>query len=314
MSNLQKELSSISQNLSESKSLLKKLNNLENKSLQNEKTYISLRKLGLEKLISVSQIAEKAKDAAKNRAEHQELETEYQAAKSKLNNCKKQIILLESELTELRSQRDETVGAVASSEAEIMRIDKDLEKEKKRISLLNEAQEQIAIVAAYLSILDPKTGIADYLLKKSRSYLEEAVNSVLGECKASFRVYISDEFELSISSASLSSRQYSEKLISATLGSGYQKFVLGLAFRTALWKLAEVPLLDCQFIDEGFGCCDEDNLETIIQYLMASVSTPNAPRIIFIVSHIEALKNAIQSPLIINIKPSGSKVNNEGQF
>jgi DNA repair exonuclease SbcCD ATPase subunit len=87
--------------------------------------------------------------------------------------------------------------------------------------------------------------------------------------------------------------------------------VISLAFRTALWRLAEVPLLDCQFIDEGFGCCDEDNLETIIQYLMASTSAPNAPRIIFIVSHIETLKNAIQQPLIIKIESSGSKINNE---
>jgi DNA repair exonuclease SbcCD ATPase subunit len=311
MHDLQKELSSISQNLSESKSSLEGLNNLENKVLQNKKTYISLRKLGLAKLISVSQSVEKAKAAVKTCAERQELETEYKVEKNKLNNYKKQIILLESELTKLRSQRDETVGSVASLEAEIIRIDKGLEEEKRRINSLNETQEQINIVVAYRSILDPKTGIANYLLKKSRSYLEKAVNSVLGECRAPFRVYISDELELSISSASLSSQHYSEKLLSATLGSGYQKFVLSLAFRTALWKLAEVPLLNCQFIDEGFGCCDEDNLETIIQYLVSSVSAPNAPRIIFIVSHIEALKNAIQSPLIINIELSGNKVDNE---
>src|SRR4051794_34027335 len=120
MHDLQKELSSISQNLSESKSSLEGLNNLENKVLQNKKTYISLRKLGLAKLISVSQSAEKAKAAVKTCAERQELETEYKVEKNKLNNYKKQIILLESELTKLRSQRDETVGSVASLEAEII--------------------------------------------------------------------------------------------------------------------------------------------------------------------------------------------------
>jgi DNA repair exonuclease SbcCD ATPase subunit len=309
--NFQKELSLTSQKISESKSLLFELTSLENEALHMEKEHLGLRKLGLKKIISAFQNIEGAKNALKTQTERQQFKNELQATKFKLNEQKKQLTLLESELIDLRSQRDKIMGLVVASEAEISRIDKSITEEKKRIDLLTTTQEKINIITAYRKILDPKTGIADYLLKKSRSYLEETVNSVLGECSALFRVYINDEFELNISSNS-HSEQHSEKFLSATLGSGYQKFVLSLAFRAALWRLSEVPLLDCQFIDEGFGCCDEDNLEAVIQYLMASTSAPNAPRIIFIVSHIETLKNAIQRPLIINIELSGSKVNNEG--
>lgn len=223
----------ISQKLSESKSSLEELNNLENEALRIEKSYISLRKLGLERVRFASQKVEAVKESIKVQAERQKLKAEYQAAEVKLAEWKRQIFFLENELVELRLQRDKIMNLVAAAEAEIGRIDKSLEEEKKRINSLTESQEEINIIAAYRGILNPKTGIADYLLKKSRSYLEDAVNFVLGECRTSFQAYISDEFELSISSNNRS-QQYSEKLLSATLGSGYQKFVLSLAFRTAL--------------------------------------------------------------------------------
>ncbi|RHZ35300.1 metallophosphoesterase [endosymbiont GvMRE of Glomus versiforme] len=308
--NLQQELISVSQKLSESKSLLKELARLESETFQMEKEFISLRKLGLERVKSASQKVEMTKEFIKVQAERQKLKIKHQLVEEKLTEWKRRIVSSKNELAELRLQRDKIMNFVATTESEIKRIDKSLEEERKRINLLTETQEKINIITAYRGILNPKTGIADYLLKKSRFYLEDAVNSVLGECRALFQVYISDEFELSISSNN-HSQQQSKKLLSAKLGSGYQKFVLSLVFRTALWKLAEVPLLNCQFIDEGFGCCDEDNLETVIQYLMASVSASNAPQIIFIVSHVERLKNAIQQPLFINIELSGSKVNNE---
>lgn len=303
-------MSLVSQKLLELKSSVVELISLESQALRMEKEYLGLRKLGLKKIISASQNIEAVKNALKTQIERQQLKNEFQTTEFKLSEQKKQLIFLESELVELRSQRDKIMGKVAASEAEVSRIDNSIVEEKKRMSSLTASQEKINIITAYRKILDPKTGIADYLLKKSRVYLEKTVNSVLGECGALFRFYINDEFELNIFSNSQSD-QHSEKLLSATLGSGYQKFVLSLAFRAALWRLSEVPLLDCQFIDEGFGCCDENNLGAIVQYLIASASSPNAPRIIFIVSHIETLKNAIQHPLIINIEPSGSKVNNK---
>jgi DNA repair exonuclease SbcCD ATPase subunit len=293
MSDFQKELSLIFQKISELKNLQVELENLENKALRMEKEYVSLRKLGLEKIISTSQYVEKVKISLKARTERQKLKDEYQTIEVKLSGLKKQLTFSESELIELRSQRDQFMISAATSEAEVARIDESITEEKKRKKSLAITQEKINIIKAYRKILDPKTGIANYLLKKSQSYLEETVNSVLEECGALFRAYINDEFELNISSSN-QPEQRSENFLSATLGSGYQKFVLSLAFRAALWRLAEVPLLDCQFIDEGFGCCDEENLEAIIQYLIASISAHNAPRIIFIVSHIETLKNAIQ--------------------
>ncbi|CAJ0749013.1 23663_t:CDS:10 [Entrophospora sp. SA101] len=306
----QKELSLISQKLAESQSSLTELVRLETESLKTENQYINLRKLGLEKVISAVKNVEDVKEAAKNRAERHKLQIESQLTKKKIADYKEKIISLESELTDLGSQRDKTMGQIASAEAEVKRLNKSLVEETKRKDLLTETQEKINIITAYRKILDPKTGIADYLLKRSRAYLEEAVNSVLGECSTNFRVYINEEFELS-TSVNNQSEQGSEVFLSATLGSGYQKFVLSLAFRKALWKLAEVPLPDCQFIDEGFGCCDEDNLEAIAQYLVVSTSALDSPSLIFIVSHIETLKNAIQKPLIIKVGSLGSEVRND---
>ncbi|CAH1755700.1 6708_t:CDS:2 [Entrophospora sp. SA101] len=289
---LQKELVIVSQSLAKSQSALTKLNQQEVATLQTENRHVNLRKLGLEKVISAIKNVETAKDAVRTRVERRKLKTELQKITNKLDDCKRKITSLDNELNNLRSQRDQVKNLAASSEAEINRLNERLEEEKKRKISLNEVQEEINLITAYRKILDSKTGIANYLLKRSRSYLEEVVNSVLEECGATFKVYISEEFELNISANYLEVN--SEILLSASLGSGYQSFVLSLAFRTALWRLAEVPLPSCQFIDEGFGKCDEENLEAIIQHLVASTSASNAPRLIFIVSHIETLKNAIQ--------------------
>jgi len=138
-------------------------------------------------------------------------------------------------LTELRSQRDKIVGSLITSESEIAQINKSITEEKKRMNSLTATQEKSNIIAAYRRILDPKTGIADYLLKKSRFYLEDVVNLILGECRALFRIiHISDEFELSISSNNQLKKHNFGQLISASLGSGYQKFTLSLALRSAL--------------------------------------------------------------------------------
>jgi len=126
--------------------------------------------------------------------------------------------------------RDDVIGSISSSNDKIIQLKNLLKEELKRSEEIIENQKNLEIINSYRKILDPKTGIADKLLKKSCFYLEDEVNSVLEECNASFKVKISEEFEL----RTIFKVGEEETEISARLSSGYQKFVLSLAFRTAL--------------------------------------------------------------------------------
>ncbi|CAG8669528.1 4849_t:CDS:2, partial [Ambispora gerdemannii] len=254
--NLEKELTLISQKLVASQSSLAELIHGENEARQKETQFISLRKLGLEKVIAATKNVATVKETIKTRTKRQQLKSELPQLENKLATCQKWILSQEAELTDLRLQRDQTVGIIASLDAEVGRLSQALVEETQRVHLLTETQEKINLITTYRKILDPKTGIADRLLKRSRAYLEAAVNSVLGECGASFRLHINEELELNTTTNN-PSVPASKILLAATLGS------------------AEVPLPDCQFIDEGFGTCDETNLEAIIHYLVASTTAPN---------------------------------------
>jgi hypothetical protein len=50
-------------------------------------------------------------------------------------------------------------------------------------------------------------------------------------------------------------------------GSGYQQFVLCIAFRLAFADNSHVPLLNCLMIDEGFGCLDDENIIKVVEVL-----------------------------------------------
>ncbi len=103
-------------------------------------------------------------------------------------------------------------------------------KEKKRSKQLSSKQSELELISTYRKIIDPRTGLADRLLKRSVFYLQNVVNSVLSECGASFSIYFTEDFE--IKTVVGIGKQLS--VIPSKLSSGYQKFVLSLAFRSAL--------------------------------------------------------------------------------
>ena len=105
--------------------------------------------------------------------------------------------------------------------------------------------------------------------------------------------------------------QYRAKLqFPATLASGYQKFVLSLSARLAVWRLAASPRPDALVIDEGFGACDGEYLGALAGALEALASAPGGPRLVFVVSHVDELKARLARALEIAALPGGSRVAN----
>ena len=100
--------------------------------------------------------------------------------------------------------------------------------------------------------------------------------------------------------------------LSASLSSGYQHFVLSLAARLAIWRLARAPRPDAMVIDEGFGACDEDYLDALAGALEALAGAPGGPRLVFIVSHVDGLKVALRASARNRTGPHGKPRNERG--
>lgn len=91
-----------------------------------------------------------------------------------------------------------------------------------------------------------------------------------------------------------------------SLTSGFEKFSLSLAIRVALINISNLPRPNFLIIDEGFGVLDAENLasmDTLFSYLKTSFD------FIMIVSHLEALRDVVDTHIEITKDNGFSKVN-----
>lgn len=92
----------------------------------------------------------------------------------------------------------------------------------------------------------------------------------------------------------------SAQKLPADMGSGFQKFIISIAFRIAFTtNLYNSPQFLC--IDEGFGCMDDTNTAKLGE-LFAAIR-PNF-KFVFIITHITELQSIIADPLVITDAPT----------
>ena len=143
---------------------------------------------------------------------------------------------------------------------------------------------QVAVLAAYRLLLHPKNGIGAKLLETAVSDITYQLESALLSMEANFTFEFTSEYELSLID------RVTKMSVPPSLGSGYQQFVLALAVRWAISKVAKIPLPACFMIDEGFGCLDDVNLPKVVEALsiLALQETPGSVKPIMIaVTHRE---------------------------
>lgn len=214
-----------------------------------------------------------------------------------------------------------TAAQAVSQEAtalqrEAGRLQAELTRESARASQHGEAATRQAVLKAYRAVLRPSGGIGDRLLERGRAALSRQINGALRELGAHFAAEICADYGVTIWPTAPAGAPAGTPAapagapLPASLGSGYQKFVLGLAARLATWRLSASPRPDAFIVDEGFGACDEEYLEAMATALESLAAAPGGPRLVFVVSHVDALKARLGRALEIEAGPAGSRVAN----
>ena len=101
---------------------------------------------------------------------------------------------------------------------------------------------------------------------------------------------------------------YDDKKWKLELSSGLEQFVSSLAIRVALINISNLPRPNFIAIDEGFGCADAENLavmSTLFSYLKTNFD------FIWIISHLDAMKDMVDNRIEITKDNGFSKINYE---
>lgn len=203
------------------------------------------------------------------------IQTRYQEMEAKRNELTTQCALLSSSI-------DTHNQAVGEYETEQLRLDQ---------------------FETYALMLREEGGIGDQIVKRSYNELQSDTNHVLAQMNVHFTAQIDGQCNIYVRNTV--DRQ-SQAPINVALASGFQRFALKMAFRFVLWRKAKIPIPDCLVTDEGFGTCDDENLNGIAEHLEALVTQPDAPRLMFAVTHLPEMKNRIENALSITVRCTGN--------
>ena len=151
----------------------------------------------------------------------------------------------------------------------------------------------------YYMMTISRDGIPYNLISKALPTIESEINSILNQI-VEFTVNLTTDGKNVIGHIN-----YDGKKWPIEMGSGLEKFVLSLAIRVALINISNLPRPNFIAIDEGFGCADKDNLNSMSSLLSYFRDIFD---FIWVVSHLDAMKDMVDTQLEIKKERGFSKI------
>ncbi len=145
-----------------------------------------------------------------------------------------------------------------------------------------------------------KNGIPYNIISNVLPTLEIEINNILNQI-VEFNVRLKTDGKNIISDI-----EYDDATWPLEMSSGLERFVSGLAIRVALISISNLPRPNILAIDEGFGCADSDNLSqmgSLFSYLKHTFD------FIWVISHLDQMKDMVDSRLEIKKEGKFSKIN-----
>jgi DNA repair exonuclease SbcCD ATPase subunit len=201
-----------------------------------------------------------------------------QILEDNLEDSKVELIEAEKELAMLSGQ--ETL--LAENIANLKTLENEILLEKNKLDIFD----------IYSKILDEATGIPNLLMKRNFAVLRNAINEVLASY-TDMQIEMSDDFNINVKTVNSQSLE---------LASGFQKFIISLAYRIAVSQISNAPMFNGLIIDEAISATDKDNLPFVVDFL---TKISEKYYTLLVITHTDSLQDVIEKPLYID------RINNE---
>jgi DNA repair exonuclease SbcCD ATPase subunit len=214
---------------------------------------------------------------------------------------------LEGDINELRGDMDNLSSLIdnISNDINVVHGDVKVQENNKNniLSTIKEVEELEIKYKAYEFYLNAvkRDGVPYELISKAIPTVEGAVNEILSQI-----VDFSVMLEMDGKNINCYIVYDDDNIWPIELTSGMEKFISSLAIRVGLINVCNIPSTNFLVIDEGFGNMDSDNLNSVynlFQYLKSQF------QFTMIVSHIEGMRDAVDTLLELKKEEGFSKIN-----
>ena len=214
----------------------------------------------------------------------------------KISMIKKQVSNLNTRINTEDAERISLTSEITKSETEIKR----LEDEKDEYADLIKRWRIFNLVENAFS----KKGIPLQIIASQLPLINEEISKIL-QGVTGFTVELetkpgSNDMQVYIN--------YGDSRRIIECGSGMEKMMASLAIRVALINISSLPKTDLLVIDEGFGALDDTNIEACSRLLD---SLKKWFKNIMVISHVDAVKDAVDNVLEITQFEKNAKVVHE---
>lgn len=192
---------------------------------------------------------------------------------------------LEYEYTKKIIEIKQEITQIKQCQSEIIKYKNEKDLIKKIFELLSEGNND---------------GFLEFLLNKQvLNVITKNVNSILNHI-CNFNIVLSYTKK-----GVYIHKKLNNKLLPSSALCGFEKFVVNIALKIVFSQINNKIKTDFFIIDEGFSCCDSENLKKLTRlfnYLRSKYKW------CFIISHIEQIKNMFDKSIIINKTIEGSHI------
>jgi DNA repair exonuclease SbcCD ATPase subunit len=213
----------------------------------------------------------------------------------KIEDTKRDIKVLDAEIKLLNASLSDLNAQIKITEKSIEDLRTEIDKRK--------GLETSHQLYQYYLEATHRDGIPHEVISVTIPQIEEEVNNILSQL-VDFRIV----FETDDKNVNAYIAYSEERFWPLELTSGMEKFVSSLAIRTALINISTLPRPNFIAIDEGFGSLDKSNLGSmslLFDYLKTQF------KFIVIISHIDSMRDVVDSYIEIHKVKDRSLVNHE---
>lgn len=226
---------------------------------------------------------------------------EYNTEKSSIehnNEINKVLNTIQADITGLEREQKVLASTIQANHSRMAVLAEQKKTYEDNIGKIKKWELQQESYNYYLSAIS-RDGIPYDLISQALPTIEKEVNSILLQI-------VDFQLDMRTDGKNITcALNYGGKSWPIEMSSGLERFVTSLAIRVALINISNLPRPNFIAIDEGWGCADRENLNSmgsLLHYLKSNFD------FVWVISHLDTMKDMVDSQLEIKKERGFSKI------